>query len=395
MFPNLEVRHLHAVIVLAEELNFTRAADRLHITQPALSKQITDLEAEHRFHLFTRDTRRVVELTDAGRAFVEEARSALFHTERAVHLAHAAHHGSDSVLTIGHSPFANHDWISAMLAIRLPLYPRLGIRLTTQFAMESVRSVLVGEVNLALVTAPPQHSQITAVPFAPAQLYAALPETHPAAHNERLVLKDLAKDKWILFPKRVHPLLYEAVTFTRMTEINLRPFLRPQLDILFVALNPPTQSNDHGHYFSGGGSRLFHLLFLSGLITMDLPKATADQTVFGSTSVNRNGCAFGVVDLVDDLVQTNSGKVRPTRQHLDRLIASIRELSPRFVCVIHSKVRDALNKHPDSVHQLDYGICGPLLSHSKSVFVLNYFPNGNSVPDKRKLKIFRALRDEL
>ena len=59
MFPNLEIRHLHAVIVLAEELNFTRAADRLHITQPALSKQITDLEAQHRFHLFTRDTRRV------------------------------------------------------------------------------------------------------------------------------------------------------------------------------------------------------------------------------------------------------------------------------------------------------------------------------------------------
>jgi len=218
MFPNLEVRHLHAVIVLAEELNFTRAADRLHITQPALSKQITDLEAEHRFHLFTRDTRRVVELTDAGRAFVEEARSALFHTERAVHLAHAAHDGSNSVLTIGHSPFANHDWISAMLAIRLPLYPRLGIRLMTQFAMESVRSVLVGEVNLALVTAPPQDSRITAVPFAPAQLYAALLETHPAAHKERLVLQDLAKDKWILFPKRVHPLLYEAVMDTTRRE---------------------------------------------------------------------------------------------------------------------------------------------------------------------------------
>jgi len=218
MFPNLEVRHLHAVIVLAEELNFTRAADRLHITQPALRKQITDLEAEHRFHLFTRDTRRVVELTDAGRAFVEEARSALFHTERAVHLAHAAHDGSNSVLTIGHSPFANHDWISAMLAIRLPLYPGLGIRLMTQFALESVRSVLVGEVNLALVTAPPQDSQITAVPFAPAQLYAALPETHPAAHKERLALLDLAKDKWILFPKRVHPLLYEAVMDTARRE---------------------------------------------------------------------------------------------------------------------------------------------------------------------------------
>ena len=218
MFPRVEVRHLRAVVVLAEELNFTRAADRLHITQPALSKQITDLEAEHRFRLFTRDTRRIVELTDAGRAFVEEARSALFHTERAVHLAHAAHNGSNSVLTIGHSPFANHDWISAMLAIRLPLFPRLGIRLKTQFAMESVHSVLVGEVNLALVTAPPQDAQITAVPFAPAPLYAALPATHPAVYKERLVLQDLAKDEWILFAKRVHPLLHEAIMDTARRE---------------------------------------------------------------------------------------------------------------------------------------------------------------------------------
>jgi LysR family transcriptional regulator, benzoate and cis,cis-muconate-responsive activator of ben and cat genes len=211
VFPRVEIRHLLAVITLAEELNFRRAANRLHLTQPALSKQITELEAEHRFHLFTRNKRRIVELTDAGRVFVEEARSALSHTERAVHLARAAHEGSDSILTIGHSPYADHDWVSAMLAIRLPLYPRLAIRLKTQFAMESVHSVLVGEVNLALVTAPPEDAQLTAVPFAPAPLYAVLPENHPAAHKERLVLQDLAKDEWILFAKRVHPLLYEAV----------------------------------------------------------------------------------------------------------------------------------------------------------------------------------------
>jgi LysR family transcriptional regulator, benzoate and cis,cis-muconate-responsive activator of ben and cat genes len=211
VFPSVEIRHLLAVIALAEELNFRRAADRLHITQPALSKQITDLEAEHQFHLFTRDQRRIVELTDAGRLFVEEARSALSHTERAVHLARAAHSGSDSILTIGGSPYANHDWVSALLAIRLPLYPRLEIRLKTQFAMESVHSVLVGEVNLALVTAPPQDAQITAVPFAPAPLYAVLPENHPAADKELLVLQDLAKDKWILFPKRFDPVVFDAI----------------------------------------------------------------------------------------------------------------------------------------------------------------------------------------
>jgi LysR family transcriptional regulator, benzoate and cis,cis-muconate-responsive activator of ben and cat genes len=91
------------------------------------------------------------------------------------------------------------------------LYPRLEIRLKTQSARGSVHSVLVGEVNLALVTAPPQDAQITAVPFAPAPLYAVLPENHPAAQKEYLVLQDLAKDEWILFPKRFDPVVFEAI----------------------------------------------------------------------------------------------------------------------------------------------------------------------------------------
>ena len=211
MFPNLNLHNLHAVIVLAEELNFTRAADRLRISQPALSRKIRELEKEERLHLFTRAKGRLVDLTDAGRTFVEEARVALRHAERAVHLARATHDGSDSVLTIGHSPYANHDWISTLLAIRLPLYPRLRIRLVTEFAMESVQSVLAGEVDLALVTAPPHNAQITSVPFAVAPLYVALPETHPSAHKERLTLQDLAKDQWILLAKRVHPSVHEAI----------------------------------------------------------------------------------------------------------------------------------------------------------------------------------------
>jgi len=104
------------------------------------------------------------------------------------------------------------DWVSAMFAIRLPLYPRLEIRLKTQFLMESVHSVLVGEVNLALVTAPPEDTQITAVPFAPAPLYAVLPENHLAAHKEPLVSPGSGQqDEWILFPKRFDPLVFDAI----------------------------------------------------------------------------------------------------------------------------------------------------------------------------------------
>ena len=139
LFPNVEVRHLHAVTVLAEELNFTRAADRLHITQPALSKQITELEKQLGYRLFVRDKKRTVELTDAGRTFVQEARSAMLHTERAVQLSRAISEGSESVLTIGRSPCADPAWISAVLATRLPLFPKLRVRLKSQFAPELVR----------------------------------------------------------------------------------------------------------------------------------------------------------------------------------------------------------------------------------------------------------------
>jgi DNA-binding transcriptional LysR family regulator len=190
MFPNLEVRHLHAVDVLAEELNFTRAADRLHITQSALSKQITEIEEHHRFHLFTRKHKRNVELTQVGRLFVEEARSALLHIDRAIQLGRE---GSDSILTVGHSPDTDQAWVSAILAIRLPLYPKLRIQLVTQFSSELVRSVMAGELNLALVTAPPDNSQITAATFAETHLYAALPQTHAAAQKELIALQDLAK----------------------------------------------------------------------------------------------------------------------------------------------------------------------------------------------------------
>jgi DNA-binding transcriptional LysR family regulator len=121
VFPRVEVRHLHAVIILAEELNFTTAAHRLHITQSALSKQIAEIEKQHRFHLFTRNNKKNVGLTEVGRNFVEEARSALLHIDRAVQQGHAAREGNGTLLTIGHSPDADQAWVSAILAIRLPL----------------------------------------------------------------------------------------------------------------------------------------------------------------------------------------------------------------------------------------------------------------------------------
>jgi DNA-binding transcriptional LysR family regulator len=208
VFPRVEVRHLHAVVVLAEELNFTRAADRLNITQSGFSKQINEVEALHKFQLFIRTNKKNVELTDVGRIFVEEARLALWHIDRAVQ---AAREGSDSILTIGHSPDAELAWISALLSIRLPMFPKLRVQLISEFSSELVRRVMAGDLNMALVTAPPESSRITVAAFARTHLYAALPQAHAAAQKEEIAFQDLAKDEWILFARRSHPVVRAAI----------------------------------------------------------------------------------------------------------------------------------------------------------------------------------------
>lgn len=214
MLPQLDVRHLYSVVVLAEELNFTRASHRLLITQSALSRQIAELEKQHGFRLFNRDRKGAAELTKAGRTFVEEARSALLHADRAIHLARAAHYGQDSVLLVGHAPHADHAWVSALLTIRIPLFPKLKVHLTTNFATELIRGVLANELQIALVSAPPVDANLTIVPFAETQLCAVLPESHAAAQNEHVVLWDLAEDDWILFPRAVNYVIHDAIMET-------------------------------------------------------------------------------------------------------------------------------------------------------------------------------------
>lgn len=214
MLFKVGVHHLEAAVVLAEELNFTRAAHRLHVTQSALSKQIIDLEAQHRFQLFVRHKKRLVELSDAGRIFVQEARSALLHFERAVQLARTAHEGCETILLIGHSPCADLAWISAMLAIRLALYPKITIRFMTEFDAELVRNVLAGELHIAIVSTPSEDDLLTCVPFSATHVYAILPAHHPANERERLVLQDLANDPWILPSRRFYGRIHDKILET-------------------------------------------------------------------------------------------------------------------------------------------------------------------------------------
>jgi DNA-binding transcriptional LysR family regulator len=209
--PNIEVRHLHAVSALAETLNVTRAAERLHISQSALSKQIKELESGLGVQLFVRQKKKITDLTEPGRAFVQEARTAVIHAERAIHIARSVDHGAEAVLAVGHSPYADRKWIKTMQAVHLPMFPNLRLLPKSRMASELVSQVINGELHLALVTAPPKNPNITASRFARNPLYVALPERHRCSGTDSLFLRNLDGDLWGLFAETANPLAYRAV----------------------------------------------------------------------------------------------------------------------------------------------------------------------------------------
>jgi G:T/U-mismatch repair DNA glycosylase len=182
-----------------------------------------------------------------------------------------------------------------------------------------------------------------------------------------------------------------------MMEVNLKPFIRNNLDVLFVGLNPPYQSNFNAHYFSGKQSRFFYLLYLSGLTTVNVDKSYADEKVFGDTLYNYNKSNFGVTDLMQHKVETNSSKVKATSNDVLKLCETVIKHSPKFICIIHSKVKYAFDRFPNQhiIGSLSYGNCGNVLNNCSSTFFLNYFPNGNNIPDEPKLKIFGELKSLL
>ena len=99
----MELRHLRYFVAVAEAENVTRAATRLHVSQPALSRQIHDLEDEIGFQLFERSAK-ALRLTAAGKTFLTEARAVLQHAEDAVKKARAAAGGTQGEIHVGYAP---------------------------------------------------------------------------------------------------------------------------------------------------------------------------------------------------------------------------------------------------------------------------------------------------
>jgi DNA-binding transcriptional LysR family regulator len=205
-----ETKYMESAIALSEELSFTRAARRVHISQPLLTRNIADLEATLGFPLFERD-HRTVTVNDAGRAYVEQARLALLYGERAFQAARAVMQEAEVVLNIGKSPYTDPFLTSILLSIQLPLYPQLRIELSSQYSCDLVHELLAGALDLAIATEPPESPLLTTVRVAESPFYIAMSKQDKLAARPSVTLDAMAGRCWVLFERRLHPPIYDRV----------------------------------------------------------------------------------------------------------------------------------------------------------------------------------------
>ena len=208
----MELRHLRYFVTVAETLHFRRAAERLGIQQPPLSMQIKQLEEELGTPLFERN-RRKVELTDAGRSFLDDARSILATAQASAGRARAAAHGERGRLRLGminSAPF--HPLILKLLREFRGTYPGVWLTLEESSTPELADRIVSGQLDAALVRplldTPPA---LTDEHLFDEPVLAALPSDHPLARRRTIALEALSLEPWVLFTRQIGSGLYDQI----------------------------------------------------------------------------------------------------------------------------------------------------------------------------------------
>lgn len=209
----MELRHLRYFVAVAEELHFGKAAERLRIAQPPLSRQIRDLERELGTPLFVRGARKI-ELTPAGRAFLPEARLTLAQAERAQRTAQRAARGETGRLRVG---FIDAATLSGVLPEVLAFFrmhlPSIGLSLFEMDPTQQAEALRDGRIDLSIVQSPfpDPEPRLRVESVFQDPLIAALPPGHHLARRSRIAVADLANEAFVLIPRSVAATLYDDV----------------------------------------------------------------------------------------------------------------------------------------------------------------------------------------
>ena len=193
----MELRHLRYFVAVAEEGSLTVAAERrLHTAQPSLSRQIRDLEYEVGAQLLIRSARGV-ELTAAGRAFLEHARLALAQTEAAVQAARRADQPAKPSFALGFLTGQEMDWLPRAMTILKDELPNVDVTVTSQYSPPLAEGLARGRIDLAFLRPEPGMPDLEYRLLAKEELVVVLPSDHRLASQPAVAIQDIAGETFL------------------------------------------------------------------------------------------------------------------------------------------------------------------------------------------------------
>ena len=206
----LTFRQLRYFLVLAEELHFGRAAEKLHISQPPLSASLRQLEDELGVKLLQRSSKSV-KLTTAGEVFQRQARRLLEELEESRIMMQRIAEGASGILRIGFTP--------AMLFRGLPLalqklksaHPGIEVKLLERSSSDQVEGIESGQLDIGFIHAMPLPKTLEKLTLASEPLLGCVPSHHPLAQRQSIRLKDLCSDSFITFRRDLSPHYYDRI----------------------------------------------------------------------------------------------------------------------------------------------------------------------------------------
>jgi DNA-binding transcriptional LysR family regulator len=206
----MDLRQLRCFIAVAEELHFGRAAERLGLAPPALSRQISALEDELGVSLLTRTTRQVA-LTRAGLIMLEEAKAILVRMERASRSVREASLASSKVLRVGAIDAASSSFVPEALVTFRSRHPGIEIKFVEAMTAPLVQMLEAGKLDIALLRPPRKPTDCAFEILRVERPIVVLSEEHPLAAREYLTMQDLVGEPFVVPSKRIRPFAYDLV----------------------------------------------------------------------------------------------------------------------------------------------------------------------------------------
>lgn len=231
----MELRHLRYFVAVAEEGHFGRAARRLRIAQPPLSRQIHALEDELGFALFDRSRRRI-EVTPAGQVFLARVRRVFEMLDATVIEARRASKGELGRVAVGYPSSVAYSGLTELLRAFRARSPGVDLVLREMPPQDQIVALKDGRLDVAFVRAPLEEPGLASEPVRTEPLVVALPEDHPLASRRRIALPELAREPFVSFPRARGPSFFDLL-MRLCHDAGFTPNIvqeAPQLDIVML-----------------------------------------------------------------------------------------------------------------------------------------------------------------